>query len=326
MSTPSPDEIQKVKDNLNNIISFNKDLLNQANMKLENAYALLTEADQSDLGLQIGINLLGGCFWALGSVLGPLGNIPANFLSGLVSYYGTDTPPSLNGLFSSLIIRLQNTFNQVDLDLATYCQDPVASWDKVLSGTFDIPFQKVSPSGKLGDLAKIDFPKQDDPNYYAIQKACIKALDQTIWATLLNKFVITHYILTNNQPWDDLDTNAWDNSFLRNHKSYYHTWTPIDNTHKNGGHYRTWDQEEYNIGTGAGLFSDGALNDDACNYLFINYSSDIANPDGLFDRKEFFTQLNLPTADHYINNRFRLFTYFRSTYEKPRVFHLQRKF
>ena len=65
MSTPSPDEIQKVKDNLDNIISFNKDLLNQANMKLENAYALLTEADQSDLGLQIGINLLGGCFWAL---------------------------------------------------------------------------------------------------------------------------------------------------------------------------------------------------------------------------------------------------------------------
>ena len=27
-----PDDIQKVKDNLNNIISFNKDLLNQANM------------------------------------------------------------------------------------------------------------------------------------------------------------------------------------------------------------------------------------------------------------------------------------------------------
>ena len=56
MSSPSPDEIQKVKDNLNNMITFNKDLLNQSNMKLENAYALLTEPDQSDLGLQISIN------------------------------------------------------------------------------------------------------------------------------------------------------------------------------------------------------------------------------------------------------------------------------
>jgi hypothetical protein len=326
MTTPSSDEIQKVKDNLNNIISFNKDLLNQANMKLENAYALLTEPDKSDLGLQISINLLGGCFWALGSVLGPLGSIPANFLSGLVSNYATDTPPSLNGLFSSLIIRLQNTFNQVDLDLAIYNEDPVANWDKVLSGTFDIPFQKISPNGKLGDLSKIDFPKQDNPNYYTIQNACIKALDQTIWATLLNKFVITHYILSNNQPWEDLDYNAWDNSFLRSHKSYYHTWTPIDNTDKHGGHYTTLDQEEYNIGTGAGMFSDGALNDDACNYIFINYSSDIANPDGLFNRKDFFTKLNLPTAEHYINNRFRLSTYFRSTYEKPYVFHLLKNF
>jgi hypothetical protein len=318
---PSPDEIQKVKDNLNNIISFNNNLLNQANMKLENAYALLTEPDKSDLGLQICINLLGGCFWALGSVLGPLGNIPANFLSGLVSYYATDTPPSLNEVFSSLIIRLQNTFNQVNLDLATYHQDPVSNWNKVLSGTFDIPFQKVSASGKLGDLSKIDFPKQDDPNYYTILNACIKALDQTIWVTLLNKFVITHYILSNNQPWDDFDTNAWDNSFLRSHKSYYHVWTPIDNTNKHGGHYRTYNQEEYNIGTGAGMFTDGALNDDACNYIFINYSSDIANPDGLFNRTDFFTKLNLPTAEHYINNRFKFSSYFRSTYEKPYVFH-----
>jgi hypothetical protein len=321
MSSPTQDEIQKVRTNLNNIISFNKDLLNQANMKLENAYALLTEPDKSDLGLQVCINLLGGCFWALGSVLGPLGNIPANFLSGLVSYYATDTPPSLNAEFSSLLIRLQDTFNQVDLDLSNYYQEPVANWDKVLNGTFDIPFQKVTASGKLGDLAGIDFPTQDDPNYYTIQNACIKALDQTIWTTLLNKFVITHYILSNNQPWSDLDTNAWDNSFLRSHKSYYHTWTAIDNTDKHGGHYTTYDQEEYNIGTGAGMFTDGALNDDACNYLFHNYSSDIANPDGLFERCDFFTKLNLPTANQYINNTYKISRYFRTTYKKPYFFH-----
>jgi hypothetical protein len=317
----SPDDIQKVKDNLNNMISFNKDLLNQANMKLENAYALLTEQDNQDLGLQIGINLLGGCFWALGSLLGPLGNIPANFLSGMVSNYATNTPPNINGAFSSLITRLQGTFNQVEADLSKYYQDPVANWDTVLDGTFDIPFQKVTASGKLSDLAQIDFPTQDDPNYYTIQNGCIKALDQTIWVTLLQKFVITHYVLSNNQPWSDMDTNAWDNSFLRDHKSYYHTWTPQDNVDKHGRHYRTFDQEEYNIGSGAGMFSDGALNDDACNYLFYNYSSDVANQNGLFVRADFFTKLNLPTTEYYINNRYRLSSYFRSTYTIPRVFH-----
>ena len=320
MSTPTPEQIQKVKDNINNIISFNKDLLNQANMKLENAYALLTEPDNTDLGLQIGINLLGGCFWALGTVLGPAGNIVSNFLCGLVSYYATDTPPSLNALFASLLMRLQNTFIQVNADLSSYYADPVANWDKVLSGSFDIPFQKVSANGKLGDLCQMDFPTQDDTNYYTILRSCIKSLDQTIWVTLLSKYVITHYILENNQPWNDLDTNAFDNSFLRAHKSYYHTWTPQDNVDKHGQHYTTYDQEEYNIGSGAGVFSDGALNDDSCTYLFHNYSSDIQNPDGLFERIDFFTKLNLPTADQFISNS-RLRSYFRCTYNKPYVFH-----
>ena len=53
-------------------------------MKLENAYALLSQSDNQDLGLQVGINLMGGLFWALGSLMGPIGSIPANFLSGVV--------------------------------------------------------------------------------------------------------------------------------------------------------------------------------------------------------------------------------------------------
>jgi hypothetical protein len=321
MSTPTPDQITIVKNNINNIISFNKDLLNQANLKLESAYALLTEANKSDLGLQIGLNFLGSCFKAIGGLVGPGGVFAANFLTGLVSQYATETPPSLNQIYSSLVLRLQTTFNQVDEDLANYYQDPVKNWDKLFSGSFNTPFERVDASGKISDLANCKFPVQTDPEYYTVLNGCIKELDRSIWATLLGGFKITHYIESRNTPWDEpCDSNAIDNSFLRVNKSYYHTWTPIDNTNKHGGHYTTWDRQEYNIGTGAGVFSDGALNDDACNYLFHNYSSDIMNPDGLFERVDVFTKLNIPKEDHYINDGgFKFSTFFRSTYKKTLV-------
>ena len=87
MSTITQKDIDTVKRNLNNMISFNKDLLNNANMKLENAYALLTQTDDKDLGLQIGLDLVSGCLSKLADLLEPAGPLAASFLSGLVGGY-----------------------------------------------------------------------------------------------------------------------------------------------------------------------------------------------------------------------------------------------
>jgi len=300
-------DVEKVKNNINKIISFNKDVLNQANMKLENAYALLSQSDNQDLGLQIGINLMGGLFWALGSLMGPLGSIPANFLSGVVSNYATSQPPSLNTVFSSILTRLQTTINQVNDDLAIYYQDPIKYWDQTCGGSFKTPFGSYNASGKLGDLEKIDFPDQTNPEYYDILKGCIKALDQTMWQILLQKFVITHYEESRPVMWNfPCDPNQEDNQFLPHQKSYYHTWKYEEDKDCHGNLIQYYDREEFNIGTGASTWSDGALNDSACNYLFHNYSSDIANPDGLFERSFVFGSLGIPTATQYINNGGRL--------------------
>ena len=296
-------DVEKVKNNINKIISFNKDVLNQANMKLENAYALLSQSDNQDLGLQIGINLMGGLFWALGSLMGPLGSIPANFLSGVVSNYATSQPPSLNTVFSSILTRLQTTINQVNEDLAIYYQDPLKYWDQTYGGSFTTPFGSYNANGKLGDLEKIDFPDQTNPEYYDILKGCIKALDQTMWQILLQKFVNTHYEESRPVMWNlPCDPNQEDNNFLPHQKSYYHTWEYHEDKDCHGNLVKYYDREEYNIGTGASTWSDGALNDSACNYLFKNYSSDTANPDGLFERKFVFTSLGIPKATQYINN------------------------
>ena len=74
------DDILKVKINIKNMIDFNNYLQTQGNTKILNAFCLLSLSDDKDLGLQIGLNLLCGSFWALGGPFGAVGAISANFL------------------------------------------------------------------------------------------------------------------------------------------------------------------------------------------------------------------------------------------------------
>lgn len=304
MSTITQKDIDTVKRNLNNMISFNQDLLNNSNMKLENAYALLTQTDNTDLGLQIGLDLVSGCLSKLADLLEPAGPIAASFLSGLVSGYSSNTPPALNDLFSSLLIRLQKTFLQSNDDLAVYYQDPVANWDKTVGGTFKTPFGTQTVSGKVSDLVAVNFPVKSDPSYYDLLNGCLKALDQGIWATLLTRFVITDYQEDYPPMWDlPCNPDDLDNNFLAVNKSYYNVWSYHEDKDCHGNIVKYYTQEQYNLGTGAGVFSDGALNDSACDYLFHNYSSAVANPDGLFERSFVMTGLGIPKTIKYIHNR-----------------------
>ena len=301
---PTQDEIDTVKTNLDRIISFNKDILSQATYKFMNAFTLLSQTDNTDLGLQIGLNLLGGGFWAVGSLFGPLGNIPANFLSALVANYGTNTPPNLNNIFSSLLIRFQTTMDQASQDIALLYQDPQANWSKKYSGSFTTPFGTYQASCTLSDLTKITFPVQTDPNYYILVNGVLKAIDQGIWSILLKRFVLTQYIESNPPLWTlPCDPVTEDNSFLPKNKSYYNTWTYHEDKDCYGNLVKYYDREQYNIGTGASTFSDGALNNAACDYMFQNYATAQESPDGLFQRVFVFTSLGIPTANQYINNR-----------------------
>jgi hypothetical protein len=65
----SPEDITKVKDNLNRMISFNQDLLNNVNYKIENAFALLSQTDNSDLGVELGIDFVSESFYELASAI-----------------------------------------------------------------------------------------------------------------------------------------------------------------------------------------------------------------------------------------------------------------
>src|SRR5438045_1685151 len=125
---PTPDQIKKVQTNLTNMLAFNDQVYNFGLAKYLNAYALLSEHDDNDLGLAIGLNIIEGAFWAAGSVAGPAGSFLASFLSGMVAYWMTDTPPSLNTAFAQNVLRFQATTEQVDANLATYFQDVPDNW------------------------------------------------------------------------------------------------------------------------------------------------------------------------------------------------------
>jgi hypothetical protein len=294
MSSPTEAQIEKVKNNLTNMISWNQQLQVEGNTKILNAYALLTLSDNRDLGLQIGLNLMCGSINAINSLLGPVGSVSANFLDGVVGHYATETPPSLNATLSSLLTRFQATSEQLQLTLEEFHSDPVTNWNTEYSGTVNTPFGSHTASGSLSELSTIDFPSESHPDFTTLLEAAQFSLDQCVWAQLLQNFVITKYYPSSMYKCkyyteQQMEDNAA--SFYGVHPSYWNNWTYVNHVHK-GKDKSYYDYNQNNIGTGASAFSDGHLNDSACQYLFIDsYDNVIINPKGLFQRSFVFNNL-----------------------------------
>ena len=85
--------------------------------------------------------------------------------------------------------------------------------------------------------------------------------------------------------------------FYNLHKAYWCTYTYVENISKKGKDNSYWRVFEYNIGSGVNNHTDGSLNDNACNYLFIDSIDNvIINPDGLFHRTFVFNNLGIRTT------------------------------
>ena len=94
---PTLTDIANAQANLNNMIEFNTQFYSYGNSKILNAYALLQQTDNQDLGLQIGLNLLTSAMAALGGCAGFGGALAGNFVAAMVAQYSTSTPPCLAG-------------------------------------------------------------------------------------------------------------------------------------------------------------------------------------------------------------------------------------
>ena len=298
MSTPTDTEVQNAKDNLKNMIQFNTDLYGYGNGKIINAYALLSETDDKDLGLQIGLNLLTSAMEAIGCEGGLAGAIAGNFVSSMVANYADKTPPSLAGSIANIEQRFEATSLQAGQDLSDIHADPKRFWDKTYTGTLITPFVTKVISANVSDLGQKDlFPSVDDPLYHQFLNQATYALDQSIWSVLLKNFIITAYLpateyKTKYYSEQDMENNAA--GFYGAHPAYYNTWVyEAARKDKNDAYWQT----QHNIGTGASSFHDGSLSDAACKYLFIDsYDNVVINKDGLFNRSFVFNSLGISTV------------------------------
>lgn len=299
-TTPSSTDIANAQVNLNNMIIFNNQFYSYGNSKILNAYALLQQTDNQDMGLQIGVNLLTSATSALGGCIGFGGALAGNFIASMVAQYATTTPPCLAGEFADLMSRFEQTSLQCGSDLQNLYANTSGLWNNTYSGQLITPFATTTISGNVSDLATPNlFPSQDDPLFNSLLETATYALDQSIWSVLLKRFVITSYqpsqeYVTSQFTEQDMQNNAA--SFYGKNLAYYNTW--VYESAKNSKNDAYWETQS-NLGVGYSLTSDGSLNNQACQYLFIDsYNGIVINSAGLFDREFVFTSLNIPTATH----------------------------
>lgn len=302
MSTPTEEQILCVKQNLRNLIDFNNLLYTEGNTKILNAYFLLSISDDHDLGLAIGLNLLKGAFIALGDLGGPIGIVAGNFACGILDSYTETTPISLNQQMSNLITRFQKTSEQLNVDFEMYYGNPTAYWDKTFSGSVTNPFGTYPVACKFSDLATIRFPAKTDSLFMDYILKAQYALDQQTWYTLLPNFKITQFLPSTIYPcktWTEAEMTG-DGSFYGKHKSYWVNYIYHQSTNRHGEDNSYYEQWQNSIGGDAGAFTDGHLNDGACDYLFIDSNDNlIINPDGLFHRTFLFTKMtNIKHTTH----------------------------
>jgi len=299
---PTQQEIDKVKLNLSNLIDLNRDLLNQGNMKIDHAFFLLSLKDDHDLGVQVGINLLDGAFWAAAAINGgPLAAGAANFCCGVLSHYSQSNPPSLQGAVANLVNRLQVTSTQFQYDLEKFYENPETYWNTEYCGNYTDVFGTRQICGKLSDLATVDVPTQEQTEYTDDLVKCVFGLDQVVWAQLLQNFIITECYPANayyvKYGWTEQKMESNASSYYTANPSYYCYWDYEQDKGFWGGDKSAYWRTDCNIGTGWSLTSDGHLSKDACNYLFSDLYNGVPNTaapvdGGLYAREFVFNNMS----------------------------------
>lgn len=283
---PTDADIEKVRRNLTNLQSFNDYLYDHSNAYIVRAYSLLNET-QKDEGKVVCIDMMEASFKAMsGAVFGDTGKIGASILCGVLKKWDSVPPVDMGGTFADLVERFAAAAQDVDTQLATYHDNPVGYWNE--------QFVYEDLSCTLGDLANIDFPAENEDEFFTLMTPCQYALDQYIWKYILlnGDFQLNEWLPGTCMP-TSFDFNAWGNSFYQVHPAYWAVCFYHQDT-GDCGDSSYWDLTQWNLATGAGMFSDGSISDDAANYLFSDWSPGTPNqnciaPGGLYTRDEVFS-------------------------------------
>ena len=300
MATPTTEQIQQVQTNLANLISLNQSLLLGGNMRIENAFTLLSMNDSGDPGIDVGVNLLDSGFLMAGDLI-PGGTIAATFACAVVANYTTQTPVSLLGTASSLLDRFQLTNYQFNSDLEMFHSNPEQYWDVVYSGSVNNAFGSYPVTSSLSELANITIPGPNDEGYQNMVNVLVYGTDQVSWFTLLGEYTITNYTEPQGEYASAVDEQESEGMTQQDIITGYYI-QPEGNLEQ---YYFTCEyvggkKPMYNVYSSViGKSSSDLMSSEAANYLFSTLNGDYPNPEatentycaGLFNREFVFTEM-----------------------------------
>ena len=289
MATPTTEQIQQVQTNLANLISLNSALLEGGNMRIENAFTLVSMNDDTDPGINVGANLLDSAFLMAGDLF-PGGVIAATFACAVVANYTTVTPPSLLGTASSLLDRFQLTNYQFNSDLEMFNSNVEEYWDVVYGGSVVNAFGTTPVSGSLSDLANVVIPGPDDEGFQNLVNVLVYGTDQVVWFTLLQNFQIETEVVGGGgecDPTQEQEQQVLNQYYAQSPQPYYTLSCEDGEGQLNSSALLKDSQDDLSV--------------DAANYLFNNWYGDVANPSatqntytrGLYAREMVYTGMGL---------------------------------
>jgi hypothetical protein len=300
-TSPTAAQIAAVQANLQNMQAFNDYVYNQGQSKIINAYALLSQTDNSDPGVKFGLSILEKAFSALMSSgaaalaePAPIVGMGTAFLTGMLGSWSAAPPGNLDDTFSTLLIRVQETSMQVDSQLATYYADVAGNWD--------VSFTANGQTVALSDLADPTddgtFPTETDPEFESLAGQALFAFDQGVWQYVL---VACFYCV----DWESAGNwisgkeseppTAWVEQYYKKNPAWYMTWTWGRNEYQD----KCWLLTEYSVGGLPSPINSHTISNAAAAYLFIDGTpGTVLNAQGLFMREMVFTGLGLRVRDY----------------------------
>jgi len=301
MATPTTEQIAQVKTNLANLISLNQSLLEGGNMRIENAFTLLSMNDTKDPGLQVGVNMMDSAFLIAGDEVPVLGTVAATFATSVLASYSDSQPESLLGTTSSLLDRFQLTNYQFNSNLEMFHSNPEEYWDVVYSGTAVDAFGSYPVSGSLSDLVGVNIPGPNDEGYQEIVNVLVYGTDQMVWSTLLQDMVIVNYGAMKMMV-SGLDKEYGDDSEEQKQAAVDNFYETKPAGYNYGLQYVGGKKAYYEFNCSfIGREESDYLTTQACNYLFNNLYEDVPNPNatqntytkGLLQRQFVFNDLGI---------------------------------
>jgi hypothetical protein len=292
MPAPTPQQIAIARKNLDVLRELNQEASQHHTIKIINAYALLVgESDTIDPGLPFALKIFEGVFSALaGEAFGPAGKAAATLFGGMISGWINNTPPSLAGAFSSYATRYDAAWRELNHQLDSL-NDRLGSNDPAtVEKAWNTQFQFNGQTASVSSLSSSGLPSRVDSDAFDVMvDGVVFSQDQALWRTMLQENYEALYYTWYHRGqgvdgyYESLPLE-WAQYRMGDYPYVFYCYYDYQGGYEPPFHFIC--ANEYVV-CRKGTTNWRYLNDDACQYLFIDSTPrTIINPQGLFLREE----------------------------------------